>query len=260
MDVRVLTVFGGDPARDREPGASNLRAGFGSTGEAARARRREDDAACASLGVQPVRLAFDDDEASVREPAALRAALRPALRDAQVVLVPGSPLQHADHLLVAGVTEACVPAGAVLARYLEQPYATWQALSRPAGRGRAPAPETGRAVAVAGWSRSSACWRCQRRKLVAVGHYRSQLAVLRRLPRLRVAAHELLSRGERIAWPTSGPAAGGPGPTAASSGSAAPRPPYRPPPGGRQSPGPRTTSAQSWRCTAEGSGSWSSTA
>lgn len=215
VDVRVLTVFGGDPSQDREPGASNLRAGFGSTGHAARARRREDDAACACLGVQPVRLAFDDDEMSAREPAALRAALTPALRDAQVVLAPGSPLQHPDHLLVATTVAACVPPAAVLARYLEQPYATWQALSRSTRSARSTtlrsttprgAPDVARPDVTAGWSRSSACWRCQRRKLAAAGCYRSQLAVLRRWPRLRVAAHELLARGERVAWPTSGPA------------------------------------------------------
>ena len=210
VDVRVLTVFGGDPSQDREPGASNRRAGFGSTGQAARARRREDDSACARLGVQPVRLAFDDDELSARDPAALGAALTAALSEAQVVLAPGSPLQHPDHLLVARLTAACVPPGAVLAHYLEQPYATWQALSRPGGSSRTTAAGSGPVAAgagsAAGWSRSGACWRCQQRKLQAAGHYRSQLAVLRRWPRLRIAAHELLRGGERIAWPTTGPA------------------------------------------------------
>jgi LmbE family N-acetylglucosaminyl deacetylase len=154
---------------------------------------------------QPERLAFDDDEGAAREPAAVAAALAPVLRDAEVVLAPGSPLQHPDHRLVATATAACVPPTAVLAHYLEQPYATWQALSRPGSRSRGTAaplgPEAAQADVTSRWRRSPACWRCQRRKLLAAGHYRSQLAVLRRWPRARIAVHELLSGGERIAWP-----------------------------------------------------------
>lgn len=206
VHVLVLTVFGGDPHRDREAGVSNRRAGFTTTGEAARVRRSEDDVACERLGVRPVRLPFDDDEASPRDRAAVADALGPALRHADVVLVPGSPLDHPDHLLVAGLAAACCPPSTPVGLYLEQPYASWRAVSRRGGRPwrtavpDAPAvlPQQGREP---GWQRSGASLRCHRRKLAAAGAYRSQLRVLRRWPRLRIAAHEALARGERLAWP-----------------------------------------------------------
>lgn len=203
VDVRVLTVFGGDPSQDREPGASNVRAGFASTGEAARVRRREDDLACARLAVRPVRLAFDDDEASERNGAAVCAALAPELQGADVVLAPGHPLTHPDHVLVSRATAGALRPTALLGYYLEQPYATWEALSRARATGALRASAA--AVQPPRWSRSGACWRCQRHKLLAAGEYRSQLAILRRWPRLRIAAHELVNRGERIAWPAPGP-------------------------------------------------------
>lgn len=208
--VEVLTVFGGDPEQHRAPGASNRRAGFPTTGEAARVRRAEDDVACGRLGVQARRLPFDDDEAAPRDAALLRPALADALRGADVVLLPGSPLVHPDHVLVSRVAATQVSAGTAVGLYVEQPYATWQALSRrgiarptpvvPVDAQRRPLAPTAMM-----WSRSGACWSCRRRKLAAAGAYRSQLAVLRRWPRLRISAHELLERGERIAWPAAVP-------------------------------------------------------
>ncbi len=207
VDVHVLTVFSGDPTQDRAPGASNRRAGFMTTGEAARARRREDDEACALLGVHTIRLPFDDDEASARDPDAIGAALQTQLVAADIVLLPGSPLVHPDHLLVARVAAARHAAAHSLGLYLEQPYATWQALSRSSvsslSRGRRSAPPA--PLVDAGpvdWQRSVSCLRCRLRKLAAMGAYRSQLKVLRRWPRGRIAAHEMLAGGERVAWPS----------------------------------------------------------
>lgn len=208
VGVQVLTVFGGDPDRSAAPGDSNLRAGFTTTGEAATARRAEDDLACAALGVGTVRLPFDDDEASPRRADAIGEALEPFLADADTVLLPGSPLQHPDHLLVARVAADHAPEDLPAGLYLEQPYAAWHWLSRSSTRpwkvGVPPAPP----VLPAGrgqphWQRSGACPACRRRKFVAAGAYRSQLRVLRRWPRGRVVAYELLAGGERVAWPTS---------------------------------------------------------
>lgn len=216
VDVLVLTVFGGDPRQEREPGDSNRRAGFATTGEAARARRIEDDAACACLGVHPLWLPFDDDESSARDAAAIGAALGPTLRSADMVLLPGSPLVHPDHLLVARLVAEHAEAGTPLGLYLEQPYAAWQALGRRSGTPwRTTVPAAPIVVPVLGggepvWRRSPACPRCQHRKLTAAGAYRSQLVVLRRWPRLRIAAYESLAGGERVAWPSYAPRTGGP--------------------------------------------------
>jgi LmbE family N-acetylglucosaminyl deacetylase len=209
VEVEVLTVFGGDPASALEAGASNRRAGFTTTGEAARVRRHEDDRACARLGVRARRLGFDDDEAVPRDRAAIRAALEQQVRGADVVLLPGGPLVHPDHVLVAELTASSLGGGGTAGLYREQPYATWQALGRRGGRPWRTTPPTappsfaarwGQAV----WQRSGRCPRCQARKVAAAGAYRSQLAVLRRWPRLRIAAHEALTCGERISWPRDG--------------------------------------------------------
>ncbi len=209
VHVEVLTAFGGDPDQDRAAGAANRRAGFTTTGEAARVRRAEDDEACARLGVHARRLPYDDDEATPRDPAVLGPALGAALRGADVALLPGFPLVHPDHVFVARAAAAHVPAGTAVGLYVEQPYATWQALSRR-GSARAapvvPSDADGRPLApdATTWCRADACWSCRRRKLAAAGAYGSQLAVLRRWPRLRISAHELSTGGERIAWPVRG--------------------------------------------------------
>jgi LmbE family N-acetylglucosaminyl deacetylase len=206
VSVHVVTVFGGDPSADRDPGGNNRRAGFTTTGEAARRRRSEDDEACALLGLHTWRLCFDDDEASPRDGKAISKALAPILRSADIVLVPGSPLSHPDHLLASkaaasAAAEVASPAGL----YLEQPYAAWIFLNRTL---RWPSTAPPHAPAVVSftqeqipWQRMGGCPRCQARKWTAVGAYRSQLRVLRRWPRARVLSYETLSRGERVAWP-----------------------------------------------------------
>jgi hypothetical protein len=54
------------------------------------------------------------------------------------------------------------------------------------------------------WTRSSAPLESYLRKVRALSAYRSQLRVLRRFPRVRVALSDLLTGGELLAWPRSG--------------------------------------------------------
>lgn len=206
VSVDVVTVFGGDPSADRDPGDSNRRAGFETTGEAARRRRSEDDEACALLGLRTRRLCFDDDEASPREGQAISEALLPLLRSADIILMPGSPLSHPDHLLVskvaaAAVAEVASPAGL----YLEQPYAAWSSLGRRLRWPSIVPPDAPTVLPFAQeqipWQRTGGCPRCQARKWTAVGAYRSQLRMLRRWPRARILSYETLAWGERVAWP-----------------------------------------------------------
>jgi LmbE family N-acetylglucosaminyl deacetylase len=204
--VRAVTLFAGDPECDLPAGESNRRAGFATVGEASRTRRQEDARACGLLGMTPRWLRFNDDEAFSRDRDVLAAALATALADADLVLVPGSPLQHPDHRLTTDLVLALPDLRGRVGLYVEQPYTAWRLL-RPGAVRRAPhSLLTGpQPVEVPGtgvrWSRSPATVSCYRRKLRALGAYRSQLPVLHRLPRTRVALYELAARGEHLTWP-----------------------------------------------------------
>jgi LmbE family N-acetylglucosaminyl deacetylase len=122
-DVRVLTVFPGDPGSDAEPSPWDARAGFGSAREAAAGRRAEDEEACALLGARTTWLE-GMREASAEE---LRRSLAAELAGADRVYVPGFPCTHADHELVSLAVVEEPPPGE-LRLYVEQPYATWRLL------------------------------------------------------------------------------------------------------------------------------------
>lgn len=121
--VDLLTVLGGDPDSAAPAGGWDRRGGFATEGEAARARREEDRGACAVLGATPVWLPFGSvdferhgDEDDVRH------AVAHAVEEADLVLVPGSPLSHPDHeWLVRTLAAGVLDAGRV-ALYAEQPY------------------------------------------------------------------------------------------------------------------------------------------
>ncbi len=94
----VLTVFAGDPASPAPAGPWDRAAGFRTRGEAAAARHAEDDRACALLGVQAVRLAeADEQDAGARSEPELWSRLRAHLDEGDDLLLPGFPLEQADH-------------------------------------------------------------------------------------------------------------------------------------------------------------------
>jgi LmbE family N-acetylglucosaminyl deacetylase len=130
------------------------------------------------------------------------------LGDADAALVPGYPLDHPDHRWVGELVLSRTSSDIQLGLYVEQPYAAWHwlRLGRLIGLMRAPEPKTTSAL-VGGvgklqlnWQRSRACLSCRRRKFAALGAYRSQLKVLRRWPRARIALYEMVRGGESIAW------------------------------------------------------------
>jgi LmbE family N-acetylglucosaminyl deacetylase len=174
--VELLTVLACDPDSDTPAGGWDARGGFATEGESARARREEDRHACAILGVLPVWLPFGsvDYERHGSEDE-VRAAVEDAVREADEVLVPGSPLTHPDHAWLAGVVTET-------ARYLEQPYARRER-SKPPGY---------EAVSVSPRDRL-AKWR-------AIRAYRSQLPLLgmrrslRRGPLALAFAREAIAR------------------------------------------------------------------
>ncbi|HEV8251449.1 MAG TPA: PIG-L family deacetylase [Gaiellaceae bacterium] len=131
--VKVLTVFGNDPQSEREPSEWDLACGFGSEGEAVRARREEDRRACDVVGAEPVWLSFrDDDHGRDAAPTDVWSALAPFFEWADAVLAPGFPLYHPDHAWLTALVVGEVGAAPRLGFYVEQPYASW----RLVGRGR----------------------------------------------------------------------------------------------------------------------------
>ena len=204
--VCVLTVLAGDPGSSAPADDSNRRAGFGTVGAAARARRAEDAQACRRLGVTPVWLPYGDDE-SVEMPAEhlLWESICPHVQDADLVLLPGTPLRHVDHRWVHdSLADRLAAAGLVTGLYQEQPYATWDWSSTTARPGRRDGTVLPRPLGerVGGTVlRFAARPDAYAAKYRACTAYRSQLRVLRRAPLARIAAFEVLAGGEWLALP-----------------------------------------------------------
>ena len=175
--VTILTVLAGDPAASEPAGEWDRECGFGTAGEAAAARRTEDEAACAHLGATALWLPYSDHQ---YERGGTDDEIRAAVVDAvgsSLPLLPGFPLGHPDHRWLHELLE---PAFASERRgfYLEQPYAA-----------------TARADPAEGWSRLRATLGDQRRKLAACRAYASQQEPLDR-PLAPIFRYEIAHGGE----------------------------------------------------------------
>ena len=179
--VDLLTVLALDPDSSAPTTGWDRRAGFDTEGEAARARRAEDERACALLGVAPRWLPFGsvDFERHGDDEDVWRAVSDDIGEDAQV-LVPGSPLTHPDHAWLAELLADRLPAERV-ARYAEQPYTLRQAGT--------PFEAVGLGV------------RDRVLKWRAIRAYRSQLPLLAMRRTLRRGPARLALADERVAWP-----------------------------------------------------------
>jgi LmbE family N-acetylglucosaminyl deacetylase len=206
--VRVLTVFAGDPDSSAPAAWWDRKAGFASEGDAARARRKEDEEACRILGATPEWLPFSD--ASYERQMAydsVRSAVGQAVEGADLVLLPGFPLRHIDHLRLTLLLLAH-PFGARMGLYVEQPYAKWDGRRRPLHRPSVPATIEPFLAAPVGWTSLAAERRDRRAKYRAAVAYTSQLAlfgriehpILGRLLHRRIALYERLRGGEAVAW------------------------------------------------------------
>lgn len=192
--VELLTIFACDPASEAQTRGWDARAGFGTEGKAARARREEDQRACAIVGAVPVWLPFGSvDYERHGDEEAVRAAVESALDNADAVLLPGSPLSHPDHEWLVRALVGRVPFRS-LGLYAEQPYAH-RAASEPKTTVwlEDALGTTIRFEHVAAGRRDRlAKWR-------AIRKYRSQLPLLGMRRSLRSGPHSVLW-GETVAW------------------------------------------------------------
>lgn len=185
--VTVVTVLAGDPESELPAGAWDARAGFRTAGEAARARRREDELACADLGARAVWLPYSDDQyghgANDDE---VWAAVEEAVAGAETVLVPGFPLDHQDHTWLRDLVASHGLPGRRVGHYVEQPYAAAWTADRPDGA----------------WLPLAAGLPHRLSKLRALRRYASQLPLLeRRGPVVgRVVLYEAARGGECVRW------------------------------------------------------------
>ncbi len=189
--VELLTVLACDPDSTAPAGGWDARGGFASEGDSARARREEDASACTALGVAPMWLPFGsvDYERHASNEEVLE-AVRDAVGEDSLVLLPGFPLSHPDHSWLVDLVAPALE-GTRTGLYAEQPYTTRlaEAPQRAARQDGAPFArvDVTTAARIAKWS--------------AIRAYRSQLPLLA-LRGLSRGPHRLALASELVAWPT----------------------------------------------------------
>ena len=134
-DVTILTVLAGEPSSRQPAGVWDEAAGFRLAGEACAGRREEDARACAIVGATPLWLGFGDEQyPRGGSDEVIRGQVAEVTVGADLVLVPGFPLQHDDHRFVAELLGDDLGSAAV-AEYVEQPYAALAGLSTSGAHG-----------------------------------------------------------------------------------------------------------------------------
>lgn len=209
LDIVNVTVFAGDPTSTELPGSWDRHSRFASAGAAARVRRREDERACRAIGIQPHWLAFRDEQYGDKRTGVWE-AIAPLLIDAAMILIPGFPLRHPDHMWVHRAVQENRATLPPIGFYVEQPYA--EALWFKDGI----LPERSSYDSVGmkdiNWQRVRPTARSWLGKQRAFRAYHSQLRAMTRpgvRVLLRIALYELWRRGECLAvpLPASGPVA-----------------------------------------------------
>jgi LmbE family N-acetylglucosaminyl deacetylase len=222
-NVTVVTVRAGNPESTVPAGEWDRACGFSTAGEAACERRREDERACEILGAAPEWLPFPDaDYPESEKDDTIWSEVAGRLVGADLVFVPGFPLEHPNHAWLTQLVLERAQADMRLAFYVEQPYMNLRVMERgytlrtlgrtlrialrtPAGR-RLQRPDASELIpeSVAGrieWVASPANGRERRAKDEAIRAYASQLDALGRrlIPRIRL--YEWGWGGEGIGLP-----------------------------------------------------------
>jgi LmbE family N-acetylglucosaminyl deacetylase len=204
--LEILTVFAYKPLSQAPAGPWDTLCGYATEGQAADSRRAEDRQACSVLGAEPHWMSFGAEpyERGGTEDE-IWSAVQSATRGADLVLIPGYPLEHPDH---AQLSQLLLRRGLTcrkIALYAEQPYA-FDRRKTPPGAVSLPAlePVLGKPPV---WTRLRTSRAHRRIKLQAVRAYRSQLRHLGLgesglgFFRLRYLLwHEAAHGGEAVAW------------------------------------------------------------
>jgi len=129
--VTVLTPLSGEVDSDDPPGRWDRDCGWSSAGDAARGRRQEDVAACELLGATPEWLPFRDvDYTGGERNDDVWPAIEARLAGADLVLIPGFPLDHLDHGWLSELLLERMAGDGRVALYVEQPYANVRVVGR----------------------------------------------------------------------------------------------------------------------------------
>lgn len=180
-EILIITVFAGDPDSTSPSSEWDALCGFHTAGAAARARREEDQRACAIVGAQTKWLPFADTQYGSHDANLVWGSLQDDLSQAAAVLVPGFPLTHPDHLWLADIVTARLQGHDRLGMYVEHPYA-----SSSAG-------------ASGTWTRLTSSRHDRASKRRACAAYTSQMHLLRGKVRRMAIAESLRSR-EWVRW------------------------------------------------------------
>ncbi len=123
-DVDVVTVLAGDPTFSAPAGRYDRSCGFTTAGEAAGARQEEDAKACKLIGARPIWLPFwDGYYPGGADKETIVQAIEAALPDTGLLLIPGFPLLHPDHIWLTKLVLTDLASSIPLGLYMEQPYA-----------------------------------------------------------------------------------------------------------------------------------------
>ena len=202
--VEVLTVFGCDPASTHPANGWDTRAGFATEGEAAAARRLEDQEACRRVGAEPRWLTFRGGGYTPHKNRnAIWTAIAKVVTDADAVLVPGFPLTNPDHVWLAELLTERRSECRRVGLYAEQPYRYSVRKEKP--QLEVPTQLQRLLAGTVEWTKPSSGLTDRRLKRKAILSYSSQLPLLgfaawhhRRLDLLLL--HEAFHKGEALAW------------------------------------------------------------
>lgn len=140
IDVRVMTVFAGDPDSTESPSEWDSKRSQTTAGDVSRVRRREDSIALTLLGATVEWFDLWDDGYTDRPPVdadALAAAIADRIDEDTSLVAPAAPLSHPDHRSTHDAAMVLARMGLATLGYRELPY--W--VSTPQWRRPSEAPQ-----------------------------------------------------------------------------------------------------------------------
>jgi LmbE family N-acetylglucosaminyl deacetylase len=196
-DVRIVTIFGGDPDSTASAGNWDSQSGFSTAGEATRSRREEDRRACERLGAATEWLPFLDKEyGAPPDGDEVWDRLAAHVQRADLVFTPGRPLIHPDHDWVASLVSQRMVDWSKVVFYAELPYHVFPERGLPGER-----KTTDHALSRE-WTAPRLSYRARESKWRSTAAYASQLPWLAPL-RYRWVVLRARLGCERLAWPGS---------------------------------------------------------